>query len=130
MHGDLLNIKNHLFKTIVAVTSEEHMRGLMGRAWPPPVMAFPYDKSEYRKFWMKNCISPLDIVFCNNNKIVDICYGEPMSTKLIGPYEPVDLVVEFPHGTAEKCGFFAGDVVQLKLSSNTAARILKNGLIL
>lgn len=118
---DKLYIKDSAFDVKVAVTYEEQERGLMGCPWPPPIMAFPYKDSVIRKFWMKNTISPLDIVFCSDGKVVGICRGEPMSTELVGPNVASDLVVEFPRGTVEKYGIGVGDKVKLSLSIKTAA---------
>lgn len=99
------------FPTLVARTAEEHERGLMFRKWPPPVMCFPYKEAAYRKFWMKNTPSPLDIIFCRAGKIVSIHKGEPHSTTMVGPNEPTDFVVEFPFGTAEDYGFKPGQEI-------------------
>jgi len=112
------------FEALAAVTFEEQAKGLMYREWPPPVMFFPYKSAGVRKFWMKNTVSPLDIVFCREGRIISIVAGEPMSTMMVGPNEPSDLVVEFPKGTAEKHGFSVGDIVQLKYSTDTAAKYL------
>lgn len=82
---DEIFINGKKFPTKVAITEEEQQKGLMYVSWPPPVMVFPYQKSGQRKFWMKNTISPLDIVFCNDNKIIKIVKGEPLSTMMVGP---------------------------------------------
>lgn len=108
-------IENYSFPTLVAQTEEDHARGLMFKPWPPPVMCFPYKKATVRKFWMKNCQSPLDIIFCRGNKIISIHKGEPHSTAMVGPNEPSDFVVELPYGTARKYGFKPGnEVVTIK----------------
>src|SRR5689334_20160573 len=112
------------FEAIAAITDDEQIVGLMYRQWPPPVMFFPYKKADIRKFWMKNTISPLDIIFCLGHKIIDIKSGSPHSTTMIGPNEPVDLVIEFPKGTAEKYGFSKGSIVSVKYSAETAAKYL------
>ena len=95
-------IGKHKFTTLVAITEKEQCDGLMNQPWPPPVMTFPYKIAEIRKFWMKATISPLDIIFCRDDKIIKICRGEPMSTQLVGPNEPSDMVVEIPYGTVAK----------------------------
>jgi uncharacterized membrane protein (UPF0127 family) len=110
------------FETLVAITEDEHLSGLMFKAWPPPVMSFPFETTEPRKFWMNNTISPLDILFCRANKIIAIFEGEPLSKKLIGPDEPVDLVVELPKGTASKNNITVGDGVKLKYSLYTISK--------
>jgi uncharacterized protein len=108
---DTISIKGQVFPTEVAVTEAEQSLGLMFREWPPPIMVFPYKDAAPRRFWMKNTISPLDIVFCKANQVVGIFRGEPLSTKLIGPNEPSDLVVELPAGTASRLGLSVGDYV-------------------
>lgn len=107
-------INDRYFPTLVARTPEEHSRGLMFKPFPTPVMCFPYNTASVRKFWMKNTISPLDIIFCKKNKIIAICAGKPLSTELVGPNEPSDLVIEMPLGTAAKNGFKVGDSVRLE----------------
>ena len=107
-------INDKYFPTLVAITPEEHSQGLMFKPYPPPIMAFPYTRAEVRKFWMKNTICSLDIIFCKKNKIIAICAGQPLSTKLIGPNDPSDLVIEMPYGTANSNGFKIGDDVRLE----------------
>jgi uncharacterized membrane protein (UPF0127 family) len=120
--SDIVKIKDKEFQTLVAITPEDHSTGLMYKSWPPPVMCFPYNNAAVRKFWMKNTISPLDIVFCNKGKIISICFGEPLSTKMVGPDRPSDLVIEFPAGTTKTFGFGIGDEVNLALSKQTIAK--------
>jgi uncharacterized membrane protein (UPF0127 family) len=123
--SDVIYIKGNAFNTLVAITESEQSRGLMYQNWPPPVMTFPYRTAAIRKFWMHNTVSPLDIVFCNANKIVAIYKGEPLSTTMVGPEMPVDLVVEFPAGTIKEKNISIGDEVSFKPAQNTVARYLK-----
>lgn len=95
-------IGNNVFSTLLAVSELEQAKGLMGQKFPPPVMTFVYNTPKVNKFWMKNTPSPLDIIFCHNNKISQICYGEPYSTAIIGDNKLSDLVIELPHGTVDK----------------------------
>lgn len=125
---DTISINGQVFPTIVAVTESEQQRGLMYQKWPPPIMSFPYTRAGTRKFWMKNTISPLDIIFCRSNHIIGIFEGEPMSTNLIGPNEPCDLVVELPKGTAGRLGLRTGDYVSLKPTKDTLARQVLSGV--
>jgi uncharacterized membrane protein (UPF0127 family) len=112
-----IRINGVKFNTLVALTMDEQQQGLMGYAWPPPNMVFLYKNSSVRKFWMKNTPSPLDILFCNNNKIVSICYGEPNSQNLIGPNKDCNLVIEFPFSTCERFKIKNGDHVELNFST-------------
>lgn len=113
MRNGRVYVNNKEFKTLLAIHDNEQAEGLMYREWPPPVMSFVYKSAKYNKFWMKNTPSPLDIVFCKNGKVHSIFYGEPYSTKAIGPDEFTDLVVEFPKGTCQKYGISAGDDIIL-----------------
>ena len=127
MWTDKVYIGDHEFDTLVAVTMDEHIQGLMHRVWPPPVMVFPYKFAEHRRFWMKNTPSPLDIVFAKYGKIVGIFKGEPMTTKCVGPEALSDLVVEFPYGTMEKLQISVGDDIRVCYSVGTTVKIMKNG---
>lgn len=126
MKQDVVHLGSHSFPTLVAITADEHAQGLMYKKWPPPVMCFPYNCAGVRKFWMKNTISPLDIVFCHDNKIIAVCYGEPMTINQIGPDRPSDLVVELPAGTIKQCGIVVGDKVHLDYSKKTIAKDIRN----
>lgn len=118
-------INNVKFPTLLAITPEEHEVGLMWKPWPPPIMCFLFNEPEVRKFWMKNTISPLDIVFCRNNTIIDICHGEPLSEDHVGPNEEVDLVIEFPFGHCKEYNISKGDLIKLNHSLKSIAFKLK-----
>jgi|SRR3972149_4094557 len=125
---DRIFIGNNVFDTLVAITEQEHRQGLMYKKWPPPNMCFPYKDSQVRKFWMFNTVSPLDIIFCNKNKIISIFGGEPLSTKLLGPEDPSNLIIEFPQGTVAKYGINIGDFAELKISIKTLAKMIDNNI--
>jgi uncharacterized membrane protein (UPF0127 family) len=113
MEQGYLYINDNVFPSLLAISEEEQSQGLMGQAWPPPVMAFVYDGPRINKFWMSNTPSPLDIVFCHQGKISQICYGEPYSTSMIGENQFSDLIVELPYGTVENIGIRIGHSVGL-----------------
>lgn len=125
---DEIFINGKKFPTKVAITEEEQQKGLMYVSWPPPVMVFPYQKSGQRKFWMKNTISPLDIVFCNDNKIIKIVKGEPLSTMMVGPEDPSDFVIELPAGTCQKYDFQPGQNIFFKPTIKSLAQLLQASL--
>lgn len=120
-----VSIKDIKFPALFAITPEEHEEGLMWKPWPPPIMCFIFKDLDIRKFWMKNTISPLDIVFCRNNIIISIHHGEPLSEEHIGPDEDIDLVVELPFGHCKKFNFSKGDKVELHHSLQSLAFTLK-----
>ena len=121
LSNDKISLGEHIFETIVAVSNDEQSKGLMWKAWPPPVMCFPSSPS-VRKFWMKNTISPLDIVFAHNDIITSIEYGEPLSTRSVGPNQLTSLVIELPAGTCKKLGIKVGQPVKSVFSVKTVAR--------
>lgn len=117
---DSLQYNNYLIPIKIALTLDEHETGLMfqKKAFP---MAFPYKKSDIHQFWMKNTLVPLDLVFCNDNKIVAFGQGKPLSLDLIGKNIISDLVLEFPLGTIRKMGMKVQDSIWLKYSLKTLA---------
>jgi uncharacterized membrane protein (UPF0127 family) len=114
MKKGIVYIGEKNFHCLLAVSSSEQEKGLMHQKPPVPTMAFVYSKPRVNKFWMSNTPAPLDIVFCLNGKVVQICKGEPYSTRIIGSDLPSDLVLEFGAGTCEKYGITFGDDVFLK----------------
>ncbi len=112
MEQGYVYIHNNIFPTLFAISSEEQEKGLMYQEWPPPVMAFIYESPRVNRFWMKNTPSPLDIVFCRDGKVAEICYGEPNSTKVVGS-QLSDLVIELPHGTVDSVKIKVGQTVGL-----------------
>lgn len=113
MKTGIIHISNNLFETLFAVSSDEQARGLMYIDPPAPVMTFVYDKPKINKFWMANTKAPLDIIFCHDGKVSEICYGEPHSTSVIGSNLFSDLVIELPHGLAQSSQIKIGHSVGL-----------------
>ncbi len=112
--------------TLVAITQKEQAKGLMHKAWPPPIMTFAFDKSSIHKFWMRQTPSPLDLIFCQAGKVIAIYQGEPLSIKHIGPNIPTNLVVEMPQGMAKELNISANDSVSLVCSSSTRIKYYQN----
>lgn len=113
MEKGYIYIHNNIFSTLLAISADEQMNGLMHQEWPPPIMSFIYDAPRINKFWMANTPSPLDIVFCNNGKVSEICYGEPYSTTTIGSNIFSNLVIELPRGTVNYTKIKIGQTVGL-----------------
>jgi len=108
--------------TLVAISEQEKITGLMGKEWPPPIMSFPNIDRQISKFWMKNTPSPLDIIFCNAGKVIAIEKGIPNSKEIVGPDSPSDLVVELPFGLAAKLEIKPGASVRLEYDILTLAK--------
>lgn len=113
MRSGYIYIGDNVFPSLFALSEAEQARGLMYQEPPAPVMSFIYPFPKVSHFWMKNTPCPLDIIFCCNGAINQICKGEPYSTTLIGDYIPSDMVVELPYGTAKDLNFKLGQEVGL-----------------
>lgn len=125
---DKIVIGDNIINTLVAITEDDHIVGLMYKPWPPPIMTFPYKTAGIRKFWMRNTISPLDIIFCCADKILSIHQGKPFSLDYIGPDEPSDMVIEMPQGLSRTLHISIGQNVILRPSLKTMAAIYSNSL--
>ena len=126
MVKDYLIINDKKYASLTAITAEEQALGLMHQK-NPPIMIF-LSKMEEKKFWMKNCPVPLDILFCRNNSIIDIHKGEPNSIKEFGPKQKCNIVIEAPHGFVKKCGLNLGNKIQISLCLETMAKFITNQL--
>lgn len=124
MKSGYICIDNNIFPTLLAISEIEQTKGLMGQKWPPPIMSFIYPNKKINKFWMANTPSALDIVFCCEGKISQICFGEPYSTSAIGSNQFSDLVIEFPYGTIKNSDIKMGDTVSLVKPTYEELRIL------
>lgn len=105
------------FDALLLTSFEEHSRGLMYVPPPAPTAVFLYRRAQVNYFWMKNTISPLDIVFALNGKVIGIHKGEPYSTATIGGHYS-DLVVELNEGTCKSLGIKEGDSIKLLANDN------------
>jgi uncharacterized protein len=113
MKSGIIYIDENVFSSLLAVSFEEQAQGLMYQKWPPPNMAFLYNRPKVNKFWMKNTPSPLDIIFSHKGKVNQICRGEPFSTSAIGGEELSDLIIELPYGSVNKFGIKLGSSIGL-----------------
>lgn len=112
MKRGYVSLNDNIFSTLLAITAEEQSKGLMHQR-DPLVMSFVYPLPQINKFWMHQTPNPLDIVFCCDGKVSQICYGKPYSTQIIGSDAYSDLVVEFPLGTASSIQLKVGHPVEL-----------------
>jgi uncharacterized membrane protein (UPF0127 family) len=113
MKSGYVYIGDQIFESLFAITASEQEAGLMYVKPPTPIMSFLYKQAQVNKFWMKNTPSDLDIIFCNNGKISQICKGSSYSTQIVGDNSLSDLVIELPFGTAKANNFFIGQPVGL-----------------
>lgn len=115
-------INNQQFNIEIARTDAERQKGLMGRTSLDinAGMLFVFPSSDIYSFWMKETLIPLDIIFINNNKIVELTSLQPQNPQdtLIPQYTPknkANYVLELPAGTASKHNFQPGNPVKINL---------------
>jgi len=103
-----VEIKNQVIKAEVAKSDKAKAKGLSGRKKLPrdKGVFFVFDKPDVYEFWMKDMKIPLDIIWINEGKIVDISRGvlppvknaEPVKVK---PKNPTKEVLEVYSGVGQ-----------------------------
>jgi len=100
------------FAVEIADTSEERARGLMfrDRLDPGAGMLFIYDTPGRPKFWMKNTLIPLDILFADATGRITRLHADAIPGDLtpIDGGEGVAFVLEINGGLAERLGIAPG----------------------
>ena len=110
----IVNIGNNEFIVKTMVSPSFTQMGMQGRDFDDTFngMLFLMDDEEHN-FWMKNCITPLDIIFIRAKKISKIYHNCPPCKK--EPCEHFsgkgDLVLELPGGTCKKNHIKEGDKI-------------------
>lgn len=116
VHGNKIK-KIRINETIIwaeTVASEEKQHlGLIGRKkfCSNCGMIFEFENPGLHTFTMRGMNFPLDIVWINGNKIVDISKNVPVDTRTISPGKKVDRVLEIPSGTCEIKSIKIGDQI-------------------
>lgn len=108
--------RERAFCTEIVSDAAALKKGLMHRTSLNPTagMLFLFDPPREVRFWMKNTLIPLDMLFIDTDgRIVAIAHRtEPGSLRLFGPREPVSAVLEINGGLSEQLGIGAGDTVR------------------
>jgi uncharacterized membrane protein (UPF0127 family) len=106
------NGRTHRFRVEVAATSEAQSRGLMFRTemGPDEGMLFPTATPQFRSFWMKNTVIPLDIVFVGADGLISniAAMTTPYSLDPIPSDGAAIAVLELNGGRAAELGITPG----------------------
>lgn len=113
-------IHNTCFDIEIADTPQERQLWLMHREYLPEKsgMLFVFQQSGQYKFWMKNTLIPLDMVWIDQDQtIIDIkqaipCTADPCTT--YGPDEFSSYVLELNSWISKKYGIKIGDNIEIK----------------
>ncbi len=111
--------KTIALKLEAATTRAERARGLMQRKslGHSDGMAFFFPYAAPQKFWMKDTLIPLDMLFVDEKgSIVYIATAKPLSLDAVGPDAPVATVIELAGGRAKQSGIATGDKVAYDIS--------------
>lgn len=102
----------------IADTNDEMVRGLMFREslCDNCGMLFVFDDLDYRPFWMKNTLIPLDIIFIDDNFLItDIKHAVPCTTEICDTYSnKARYVLEVNEGFTKENNINVGDKIVLK----------------
>ena len=120
---NLLKVGQCQFEVEVARTLEEKRQGLSNR---PSLdrfkgMLFVYDQPEKPLFWMKDMEFPLDFVWIQQGRVVDLSQNIPPpkdnngQIARVSPAEPADWVLEINAGMIKECQIKVGDPVNFSL---------------
>ncbi len=102
----------------VAETQDTQMLGLMNvtdaELTADRAMIFAFDRDEYRSFWMRNTIIPLDIAYIRSDGTIVKTYTmEPLNEIGYHSIEPARFALEVRAGQFAELGIKPGDHVEI-----------------
>jgi len=101
----------------IVSTPEAVTRGLMYRTELPDGhgMLFVFRAAKDQRFWMKNTLIPLDMIFIGADQVIVGIHPNavPLSTATVGVGRPSRWVLEVPGGWSARRGVASGDRVEL-----------------
>lgn len=114
-----LIINHHQLIVEVADTESLRSQGLSGRISLPhnTGMLFIFTGSGFYQFWMKEMIFPLDFIWINNDKVVDLTENVPPPESDNGSFPiftaryPFDRVIEVNAGTVKSLNIAIGNEI-------------------
>ena len=118
-----VKIDSKTFYVYVASSDEQKAKGLAIFTTLPENegMIFPFSSSDYYAFWMKDMRFPIDIIYIEKNKIVDIFPNVPQPNSSLDqlpiykPDKKANYVLEINAGLAKKYKFKNGDLVRINI---------------
>lgn len=117
-----VSINNTTFTAEIADTAKKQEIGLSEKTSldSDKAMLFPFGKPYYYRFWMKNMKFPLDIIYIQNNKIVEIFEEVKPPTnnenpEILVPKETADTVLEINAGLSKQNNIKTGDEVKIQM---------------
>ncbi|MCK5510280.1 DUF192 domain-containing protein [Candidatus Parcubacteria bacterium] len=112
-----VEINDIIIPVELADTPEKHIQGLSDKKELIGGMLFLFDNKKVRNFWMKNMNFPIDIIWIDNGKIVNISENlQPEGERPEKTYSsiyPVNYVLEVNAGFCEENNILIGDKIKI-----------------
>lgn len=118
-----MQIGNQPFTLELAATDKTRQHGLMHRQTlaPDRGMIFVFPDEDYRSFWMRNTLIPLDIVYLDKaGKVVSISQMKPLDETGVHSVGRAKYAIEMNEGAAAKAGVKVGDVLNVPPAAREA----------
>lgn len=112
---------NSCIEVEIAMTQEERTTGLMNRVSLPEErgMLFVFDREDIHKFWMKNMLIPLDVIWLDNNGMIVHIDKNIMPCDrychTFGPELPTKFALELNGLYTDRHNINVGDYAEMKL---------------
>ena len=123
--GAKAKMGNETIELEVARSPQQQAMGLMNRSSLPKNrgMLFEFGTPRYSRFWMKNTLIPLDMIFLSDGEIKAIFVNVPPCTsdpcENYGPSMQIDRVIELAGGRAEELGLQVGDRIAIEFVNSS-----------
>ncbi|NCN58837.1 hypothetical protein COW99_03555 [Candidatus Roizmanbacteria bacterium CG22_combo_CG10-13_8_21_14_all_38_20] len=118
-----IKIGDEQLEVEIMQTLEDQKQGLSGRSTLPQNhgMLFVYSNPAIYKFWMKDMLFPIDIIWISNGKVIETIANIPPPEQnvdinqlpIYSPTKPVTGVLEVNAGYVKKHNIITGDQVEL-----------------
>jgi len=112
-------INNRKIPVELALTESQRQKGLSSRDHldADTGMLFIFPDSNIHSFWMKDTLIPLDVIWINDGKIVEMTTLDMQTEENIPQYTPqnkAQYVLELNAGAINENNFQVGDKVEIK----------------
>jgi uncharacterized membrane protein (UPF0127 family) len=111
-----ITIGHERFTVEIANTEATLEKGLMFRQTMPPDrgMIFVFPDEVVRRFWMKNTLIPLDILYLDSaGRVVSVHQMKPHDETAVSSDHPAQFAIELNKGAAARAGVQVGHVIDI-----------------